>query len=232
MNGREQPGRPWAASEKNIVFLGPSGSGKSEIALNLAIRAAGEGGMPVHFFDMDQTKPLFRSRWARDAVERSGAVFHSGFEFLDSPVLPDGVAECLRNETIRCILDMGGSTAGARSLGQCVSGEDRNTRALYVVNVYRPFSDEENFLGDFSSITAAARLPFPCIVSNPNLGENTSIADVKEGHARLLEVLERNGLPLAFLAVRAPLLEAALEWADCPVEALDLRLGPGGEPLK
>lgn len=232
MNGREQPGRPWAASEKNIVFLGPSGSGKSEIALNLAIRAAGEGGMPVHFFDMDQTKPLFRSRWARDAVERSGAVFHSGLEFLDSPVLPDGVAECLRNENIRCVLDMGGSANGARSLGQCVSGEDRKTRALYVVNMYRPFSDEESFLEDLSAITAAARLPFPCIVSNPNLGENTSMADVKEGHARLMEILEQNGLPLAFLAVRNPLLEAALEWADCHVEGLDLRLGPGRGPLK
>jgi len=232
MRGREQSCRHWDATGKNIVFLGPSGSGKSEIALNLAILAAGEGGMPVHFFDMDQTKPLFRSRWARDAVERSGAVFHSGLEFLDSPVLPDGVAGCLRNENIRCVLDTGGSAAGARSLGQCISGEDRNTRALYVVDVYRPFSDERSFLEDLSAITAAARLPFPCIVSNPNLGENTSIADVKEGHARLLEILERNGLPLAFLAVRAPLLEAASEWADCPVEGLTLRLGPGGGPLK
>ena len=232
MSGRERLCRNWDASGKNIVFLGPSGSGKSEIALNLAIRAAGEGGMPVHFFDMDQRKPLFRSRWVRDAVERSGAVFHSGLEFLDSPVLPDGVAECLRNENIRCVLDMGGSANGARSLGQCVSGEDWKTRALYVVNMYRPFSDEESFLEDLSAITAAARLPFPCIVSNPNLGENTSMADVKEGHARLMEILERNGLPLAFLTVRNPLLEAALEWADCHVEGLDLRLGAGRGPLK
>lgn len=212
---------------KNYVFLGPSGSGKSEIALNLAIRAACGGGAPVHFFDMDQTKPLFRSREARDAVERSGAVFHSGFEFLDSPVLPDGVPGLLRDEGVRCFLDMGGSVSGARSLGQCLPDAGGLTRALYVVNVYRPFSDERCFLGDLSAITAAARLSSPCIVSNPNLGGETTLEDVKKGHGRLLEILERNGLSLAFLTVRAPLLEAASEWADCPVEGLALRLSAG-----
>lgn len=212
---------------KNWVFLGPSGSGKSEIALNLAIRAAGDGGPPVHFFDMDQTKPLFRSREARDAVERSGAVFHSGLEFLDSPVLPDGVAGILRDGKVRCFLDMGGSVNGARSLGQCLPDAGGLTRALYVVNVYRPFSDERSFLEDLSAITAAARLSSPRIVSNPNLGGETTLEDVKKGHGRLLEILERNGLPLAFLAVRGSLLEAASEWADCPVEGLALRLSAG-----
>ncbi len=212
---------------KNWVFIGPSGSGKSEIALNLAIRAAGDGGPPVHFFDMDQTKPLFRSREARDAVERSGAVFHSGFEFLDSPVLPDGVPGLLRDGRVRCFLDMGGSVNGARSLGQCLPDAGGLTRALYVVNLYRPFSDERSFLGDLSAITAAARLSAPCIVSNPNLGGETTLGDVKKGHGRLLEILERNGLPLAFLAVRASLLEAASAWADCPVEGLALRLSAG-----
>lgn len=212
---------------KNRVFLGPSGSGKSEIALNLAIRAAGDGGPPVHFFDMDRTKPLFRSREARDAVERSGAVFHSGLEFLDSPVLPDGVADLLRDGRVRCFLDMGGSVNGARSLGQCLPDAGGRTRALYVVNVYRPFSDERSFLEDLSAITAAARLSAPCIVSNPNLGGETTIEDVKKGHGRLLEILERNGLPLAFLAVRGSLPEAASAWADCPVEGLDLRLSAG-----
>ena len=212
---------------KNWVFLGPSGSGKSEIVLNLAIRAAGDGGPPVHFFDMDQTKPLFRSREARDAVELSGAVFHSGLEFLDSPVPPDGVSEFLWDEGIRCFLDMGGSVNGARSLGQCLPDAGGLTRALYVVNLFRPFSDERSWLGDLSAITAAARLSAPCIVSNPNLGGETTIEDVKKGHGRLLEILERNGLSLAFLAVRASLLEAASAWADCPVEGLALRLSAG-----
>lgn len=48
--------------EKNLVFIGEAGSGKTETAVNLALRMAREGGRRVHFFDMDQTKPLFRAR--------------------------------------------------------------------------------------------------------------------------------------------------------------------------
>ncbi len=39
-----------------------------EIALNLAIRAAGEGKRPVHFFDMDQTKAPLPLKVGTDAV--------------------------------------------------------------------------------------------------------------------------------------------------------------------
>ena len=46
----------------NFVFLGEAGCGKSEAALNLAPLLHRERGAPVHFFDLDMTKPLFRSR--------------------------------------------------------------------------------------------------------------------------------------------------------------------------
>ena len=48
--------------KKNFVFIGEAGSGKSEIAINFAVNLARIADRPVHFFDMDQTKPLFRSR--------------------------------------------------------------------------------------------------------------------------------------------------------------------------
>ena len=50
--------------KKNFVLLGESGSGKSEIAVNLAcvLSKQSPDGKEVHFFDLDQTKPLFRSR--------------------------------------------------------------------------------------------------------------------------------------------------------------------------
>ena len=56
-------------SSSNVVFLGEAGSGKSEIALNFAQALAELGGKPVHFFDLDMTKPLFRSRDRREALE-------------------------------------------------------------------------------------------------------------------------------------------------------------------
>lgn len=59
-------------SSSNVVFLGEAGSGKSEIALNFAQALAELGGKPVHFFDLDMTKPLFRSRDRREPWRRWG----------------------------------------------------------------------------------------------------------------------------------------------------------------
>ena len=46
----------------NIVLLGEAGSGKTEIAANIAIRLAEKDEKPVYLIDMDQTKCLFRAR--------------------------------------------------------------------------------------------------------------------------------------------------------------------------
>lgn len=50
------------------VFLGEAGCGKSELAVHLALSLAGKG-REVHFFDLDQTKPLMRSRDAQELLE-------------------------------------------------------------------------------------------------------------------------------------------------------------------
>ena len=48
--------------KKNFVFIGEAGSGKSEIVLNVANKLAQATGKKVDLFDLDQTKPLYRSR--------------------------------------------------------------------------------------------------------------------------------------------------------------------------
>ena len=48
--------------KKNFVFIGEAGSGKSEIVLNIANKLAQQTGKKVNLFDLDQTKPLYRSR--------------------------------------------------------------------------------------------------------------------------------------------------------------------------
>ena len=53
------------------VFLGEAGCGKSELAVHLALSLAGKG-REVHFFDLDQTKPLMRSRDAAALLEAYG----------------------------------------------------------------------------------------------------------------------------------------------------------------
>ena len=61
---------------KNLVFLGEAGSGKTETSINLARKLACESSRRVHFFDMDQTKPLFRARDCETELENEGIIFH------------------------------------------------------------------------------------------------------------------------------------------------------------
>ena len=78
------------ANYKNFVLLGEAGSGKSEIALNLAAHLAQCQPLPVHFFDLDMTKPLFRSRDLAEEMEALGVHFHFEKQFMDAPTQVGG----------------------------------------------------------------------------------------------------------------------------------------------
>lgn len=87
-------------SSSNVVFLGEAGSGKSELALNFAQALAELGGKPVHFFDLDMTKPLFRSRDRREALETLGVEVHYEAQFMDAPTLTGGVRQRLNDPAL------------------------------------------------------------------------------------------------------------------------------------
>ena len=170
---------------KNVVFLGEAGSGKTETAINLALGLAREGARRVHFFDMDQTKPLFRARDCGASLEREGVVFHFQSQYLDAPTVVSGVAEALLGDDI-VLMDVGGGSHGSHMIGQFSQLLSRpETRVLYIVNPYRPWS---RTLDDISvtagRVLGAARLERVHLVANPNLGPGTTARDVLEGLER------------------------------------------------
>jgi len=131
-----------APEGNNLLFLGGAGSGKSEISVNLAMRLASEQGRAVHFFDLDMTKPLFRSRDAAQSLEQAGVNVHFQEQFMDAPTLVGGVVPMLQDKSCLTVLDVGGDHLGARSVGGFapqLNGPD--TAVLYVINSYRPWSD-------------------------------------------------------------------------------------------
>ena len=75
----------------NFVFVGEAGSGKSEISINFAKWLVQLQDKPVHFFDMDMTKPLFRSRDVREQMDEMGIIFHHEEQFFDAPTVVGGV---------------------------------------------------------------------------------------------------------------------------------------------
>ena len=79
--------------KKNFLFIGEAGSGKSEIVLNVAAKLAEQTGAKVQVFDMDQSKPLYRSRDMKDAFAQKGVEINYQLQFLDAPTVVGGVAE-------------------------------------------------------------------------------------------------------------------------------------------
>lgn len=188
---------------KNYVFIGGSGSGKSEVAINFALMLTKKSNKEIYFFDMDQTKPLFRSREAKDILIKNHIVFHSGEQLLDTPVVPHGVYDSLRNENSNVILDLGGNVIGALTAGQFSEIINKsNTVVFYVFNCYRPFSAvKKNILEDISRIKAAAQIRNVSIVSNPNFGRATTLEDVLAGYEKTCSLFKNSKYEVSLLCV-------------------------------
>lgn len=197
--------------QTNFVFLGEAGSGKSELAINFAQLLLARGGGDVHLFDLDMTKPLFRSRDQREALAHSGIHFHFEEQFMDAPTVTGGVNRLLRDKTSFTVLDVGGDYIGARSIGGYAPIlNSPNTAVFYVINPFRPWSMDlehvDRVLGETLGVSHI-HLEGLRLVGNPNLGLLTTAEDVDEGR-RLLEEMVSPYQEFSFFSVGEDLYQS------------------------
>ncbi|MCE5188377.1 MAG: hypothetical protein LLF75_04270 [Eubacteriales bacterium] len=208
---------------KNFVLLGESGCGKSEIALNLAFFLSQSG--ETHVFDLDQTKPLFRSRDVAAEAARRGVSVHFSEQYYDAPTLAGGVPERLANASEYTVLDVGGNDTGARMIGRFAATLNQPlAKVFYVVNTYRPWS--KNYVtidGIMTSILKVSRLRGIHILTNPNIGAETTEADFRAGLDRTHELLDPF-MAVEGVCVQETLFEAAKRYTRLPVFPLRLFL--------
>lgn len=177
---------------KNFVFIGEAGCGKSEIAVNLALHLLKEK-YPVHLFDLDTTKPLFRTRDQASWLEHRGVSVHFEQQLADAPTIGGGVRLALRDEDTFNILDVGGDYMGARSIGgyaPILRGDE--TGIYYVINPFRPWSTTlERLDGVLGQILQTAHISLDQLhlVGNPNLGADTDVRDVIDGTKMLTDMV-------------------------------------------
>lgn len=171
-----------------FVFVGEAGSGKSELALNKAFSLAAAGRC-VRFFDLDQTKPLFRSRELATRMTSNGIQFDQDSQFLDARTMPAGVMARLNDASLNVVVDVGGDAQGAIVLGQCASAWTSEVEASFVINPYRAFSGTSvEIEATLASIESVARLLALGIIANPNFGGQTTFEDVLGG----IDLVEAN----------------------------------------
>jgi len=187
---------------RKTVFTGHYGSGKTEIAVSLALLLAAEKAGKLALIDLDVVNPYFRSRERRETLEAGGVcVYGSAFHkevTTELPALGANLRAPLEDPGCRVIVDAGGNDSGAMILNQFREYfTDGETMILAVVNANRPdTSSVGGALGHIAAIETVTGLPVTGIVNNCHLLRETTAGTVIKGYELCNKVCEATGKQL------------------------------------
>jgi hypothetical protein len=216
--------------DRLVLIVGNYGSGKTEVAVNLAINLS--EGRDVSVADLDIVNPYFRCREARQEMERFGirVINPEGeFQAADLPIILPEIRGTILDGTTTLIGDVGGDDVGARVLSSLADVlTNRACTMLQVLNARRPFTDTvEGCLKIRSEIEAASRLRVTGLVSNTHLMEETDAQTVLDGLELARQVGQAADLPVAFVTANEDLRgKLDTDRADCPVLWIRRRMLP------
>lgn len=234
MRGREREGGRAAApgtggirmhlsDRRLIVIAGHYGSGKTNLAVNYALRLA-ESGRSVTLADLDIVNPYFRAADAADVLRAAGAELIAPVYAntnLDIPALPPSIQGVFADRTRTAVFDVGGDDAGAVALGQYSRFfAEEPYEFYYVINGRRLLTETpEDCAALLAEIENASRLRATGIINNTNLGCETTPQLVRDSAGFAAETARLTGLPLICTAAARPV---AAELAGEDIFPLDL----------
>ena len=213
------------------LMAGHYGSGKTNIAVNLAMMLKREGE-DVVIADLDIVNPYYRTKDSEEELKAAGIPLISS-EYansnVDVPALPQELYSIVDVKSRYAIVDIGGDDRGALALGRYTPFilEENDYDMLLVINKYRPLTpDTASTLEVMREIEAAGGLPFTGIVNNSNLGRETTPEDVIASDAYAKDIAAATGLPIRMTTVKAEIAGAVAEVLSdvVPLHLQDKRL--------
>ena len=214
----------WTTGSRIKILVGHYGSGKTELALNMA-RSIHEAGHRTALVDLDIVNPFFRSAEQGAWLEANGIrLFAPTFALtaVDIPALPADILSVFSDQTLRTIFDVGGDDAGALALGRynryfLESGYE----LIYAVNIFRPRSGSVQEITDMMRrVAECSRLKPTGLINNSNLGNLTDQRVVEEGHELLRAVSRESGLKLLADSAAVPVLPMSDGTPLFPIERI------------
>lgn len=187
----------------NIV-CGHYGCGKSNYAVNLALKMAKEG-RKVMLVDLDLVNPYFLSSGCTKLLEDNGIrVIAPMFANtnVETPALPAELNLMFETD-MDVVLDVGGDDAGAVVLGRYASQlANIEYEMTYVVNKYRTLTATvEDTVQIVREIEAASRCKATKVVNNSHLKQETTWSTIKDAIEYGDAVAKELGLPLEEITV-------------------------------
>lgn len=207
------------------LFAGHYGSGKTNIAVNYAMRLA-EEGKKVCIADLDIVNPYFRTKDSEKELTEHGITLISSRYAntnVDLPAIPAESYRLVQDRSIFGVVDIGGDDRGAYALGRFADAikAEGNYRMAFVINRYRPLtSTVEDTVEIMKEIETACGLSFTCIVNNSNIGSETTQEIVLESVAFAEELSQVTGLPIWLHTVEKSIAEGI---SDLPLLPLALQ---------
>lgn len=193
----------------NIV-TGHYGSGKTEFAINYALRLK-EEGKKTCICDMDIVNPYFRTHDAKSLLTDKGikviAPDYAGTN-LDLPTLPSDIFSIFSDKEGYAVLDVGGDEDGAIALGQYYPYlKDEDYEMFLVVNEKRPDTkNADDIIKLAREIEASSRCRITALVNNANLSYLSSAKDFDSSFELLDEVSKRMNVPVKYISATPKIL--------------------------
>lgn len=196
------------ADYKRIYILaGHYGSGKTNVAVNLALKMK-KDGLEVKIADLDIVNPYFRTKDSIKTLTEAGIPLISpafANTNVDLPALPQEAYSLVQRTDSYAVLDVGGDDRGAYALGRYAPYilEENNFEMCYVFNCYRPLTrTAEEAFEVIKEIEAACKIPFTAIINNSNVGNDTDADAIIASEKETERLSALTGLPIIYTSVR------------------------------
>ena len=182
-----------------IIISGPYGTGKTNIAVNLAEYIV-KAGKKACIVDFDIVNPYFRSADNIEELKKIGVrpiIPEFANTNVELPIFPKEYYSIFSTDEYS-IVDVGGDADGAVALAvDHDKYEDCSYSMYYVYNFYRPMTSKPKAANlMLKQIENTSHLRFSGIINNSNLGTETTVEDVKSSVPYAKEFAELSGLPL------------------------------------
>ena len=200
-----------------ILLIGNYGSGKTEIALNMAFRAAAEGKR-TQLIDLDRINDYFRmSDHVKLLDEKQIDLVSPTFAGagVTQTNMPAAVGSAFAQDWDLVIFDVGGDPAGSLSLARYHSDfaalEPGQLEVYNIINICRPMSETpEKIQKLMHDMEDFARQKVTAFVNNSNLQQYASADDLRRGYDVIREASIMTGIPVAHTTGKPEVLEAFL----------------------
>lgn len=196
-----------------FILVGPYGTGKTEVAVNLALRLSAMGRRTA-LADLDIVNPYFRSREREQVLNDAGVRLIAPPRHVaaaDLPSVPQEVYAIIHDAGLYGVIDVGGEHHGALVMAQFAKAlNEVKPMVWYVLNRSRLGGEgPEEAVRHLRLVEAHSGLSVTGIINNTHLLQETTLNTVDYGAAFARQVSQLSGLPLVFHAISRDIAKRA-----------------------